>query len=189
MGHHETYFRRSIDGGNSFDAPISIDNNDKSAEYPSIAVNKDNNLIFVVWTDWSIYKKVTQIFLRTGTDGGASFGKIIVLSSTNTIFNIPPHDSAIYPKAIAGANNVFVIWGLDKPSYSGDSFIFRYSNDNGTTFYNPYMVNTGTSKVAENPYGNLQFSYSNNYLHFFWIGNNFSPYVEDRLFTRTAGPF
>ena len=48
MGHHETYFRRSIDGGNSFDAPISIDNNDKSAEYPSIAVNKDNNLIFVV---------------------------------------------------------------------------------------------------------------------------------------------
>ena len=51
------------------------------------------------------------------------------------------------------------------------------------------MINTATSKVAEIPFGNVQFLDGNNYLAFFWIGNNFSPYVEDRLFTRTAGPF
>src|SRR6266540_3265420 len=77
---------------------------------------------------------------------------------------ITPHGYATYPKAIAAANHVFVIWRLDKPAYSEDSFIFRYSDDNGTTFYNSFMVNTATSMS-----GNVQFLYGNNYLHFFWL--------------------
>jgi hypothetical protein len=198
INHRETYFRRSTDGGNSFDTPINIDNNDESAEYPSIAVNKDNNLIYVVWSDWSAYNNVRQLFLRKSGDSGASFGNIVVLSYIANSINVPPpNEDANYPKAIAAANKVFVIWSLDKPAYNQDSFILRYSDDNGTTFYNSYMVNTPTTKVAEISSGNVQFSYENNYLHFFWIGSysytynqeDYSFYVEDRLHTRTAGPF
>jgi len=195
LGLRETYFRRSTDSGKSFDAAIKIDDNVKSTEEsaPSIAVNKDNNLIFVVWSDWSVYKNYApQILLRKSSDGGGSFGKKFVLSSTNTITisNIPPNGENTNPKAIAAANNLFVIWRYSKMISGQGLFFFRYSDDSGTSFYNPYMINTATTKLDEFPWGIVKFSYDDNYLHFFWIGNHshYLTYYYNNLYTRTAGP-
>lgn len=103
----EVFFRRSTDGGATFEA---VQNLSSSAvvfsNFPKVAA--EGSAIFVVWTEWTHVPTVPgDILLRTSTDGGATFDPAEDLSS-NFGFSIGPEIAVQMP-------NIFVAWMDDTP--------------------------------------------------------------------------
>jgi hypothetical protein len=99
----DIYFRRSTDGGASFDKTINLSNNIGEARNPHIAVS--GNTVYVTWLQ--ITGNTTSIDLRRSTDGGASFAKTINLAN---ITNSPHISETRYPSIVASGSDVHVIW-------------------------------------------------------------------------------
>jgi hypothetical protein len=110
-GTEQIYFKRSTDGGASFETGLSeqltLSNNtakSQDAIEPQVASDKSN--VYAVWSQGDFDSNLTDIFFKKSTDGGASFGDAINLSST--IGNSTEPD-------IASSNDgeVFAVWTDD----------------------------------------------------------------------------
>ncbi len=74
------FFKRSTDGGASFDNTINLSNRRGDSTNPEISVN-DSSSVYTVWQNQDINNKTHDIFFRESTDRGASFGNVINLSN------------------------------------------------------------------------------------------------------------
>jgi hypothetical protein len=82
----EILYRKSTDGGASFDATVNLSNNAGFSAAPAIAVSGDN--LYVVWHD-NNDTPVNEILYRRSSDGGASFNAVINLSNNAGSSNNP----------------------------------------------------------------------------------------------------
>jgi hypothetical protein len=101
----DIFFKRSTNGGASFGDTINISNNKGNPMEPEFSVTNASN-VFIVWQNQASNSKAIDILLKNSTDGGASFGDAINLSST--IGNSTEPD-------IASSNDggVFAVWTDD----------------------------------------------------------------------------
>ncbi len=121
----------------SLDSPITLSNNTADSNFPQIATSGNN--VYVTWHAGPIGSR--DIFFRTSTDNGMSFGSPINLSNNAA-------DSA-GPQIATSGNNVYVTW-QDRTTGDRDIY-FRASTDNGTSFGSliPISNNPGFSVLAQ----------------------------------------
>ena len=101
----DIFFKRSTDGGASFGDTINISNNKGNSMEPEFSVTNASN-VFIVWQNQASNSKPNDILLKNSTDGGASFGEAINLSST--IGNSTEPDIASF-----NDGGVFAVWTDD----------------------------------------------------------------------------
>ena len=130
-------FRKSTDGGNTFDQTIHLGSSGH-AKVPvlpkGIAAFGDN--VYVVWRHLTEDGETGSILLRSSKDAGNTFGEAIQISG-NAAFTSSP-------KVATSNNNVYVVWDAmydeEKPGKSEGIFLAK-SSDNGLTFGNETKIN------------------------------------------------
>lgn len=112
----DVFFSRSTDNGITFSTPANLSNNAAISSNPSIAVSGNN--IYVAWQDNTPGKGEIagnwEIFLRTSTDNGSSFGSTTNLSNNN--------GGSYGPEITVSGNNVYVVWQDNTPG-NADLFL------------------------------------------------------------------
>ncbi len=120
LGNYDVLFRRSADGGATFESVVNLSNNPGNSIYLGVAASGSN--VYVAWVDNSLgnYER----FFRRSTDSGATFGDVANLSNT-------PGTTNAGDIAVSGSN-MYVSWS-DDTSGNLESF-FKRSTDNGVNF-------------------------------------------------------
>ena len=124
-GGGDIYFTRSTNNGASFsNTTINLSNNAGTSDAPQITASGNN--VYVVWTD-----KTTgggDIYFRTSTDGGATFGTIINLSNDAHL--------SYLPQIATSGSNVYVVWNdlVFVNNADQTKLFFKRSTDGGATF-------------------------------------------------------
>ena len=158
-GLQEIYFRKSIDGGSTWQTKKRLTNNSSGSICPHIAVSGSN--IYVVWEDTT--PEIYKIYFRNSADDGMTWQAAQRLMDTLA-------ESAGFPAMAARGSNIYVVWGSGT---SGNAEIyFCKSIDSGSTWqtaqrltnnvgdsYGPVMAVSGTNVYVawqdETP-GNLE---------------------------------
>jgi hypothetical protein len=129
-GTEQIYFKRSTDGGASFETGLSeqltLSNNtakSQDAIEPQVASDKSN--VYAVWSQGDFDSNLTDIFFKKSTDGGASFGDTINLSNS---FNT----HSTLPSLTLLNENVYTAW-TEGPFNDGEVY-YRRSTDGGASF-------------------------------------------------------
>jgi hypothetical protein len=122
---NDVFFKRSTDGGRSFENITKLSNSTTLSARPVIAAF-DNN-VYVVWIEDTPKEK--QMWFRKSTDNGSSFYQPINLG------NISYSRDHILPKAIATfGDHVYVVWRQLTEDGNKASIILKGSIDSGNTF-------------------------------------------------------
>ncbi len=139
-GNNDVFFTRSLNNGATFSAPVNLSNNAGSSTNPRILALGTN--VYLIWSDDTPGN--LDVFFTRSTDGGATFGPVMNLSSdTGTSAN---------PELAVSGSSVYVVWqddtGLTPPNT--DIFLAR-STDNGATFGAAVNLssNSGVSEVPQ----------------------------------------
>ncbi|HEX7207714.1 MAG TPA: hypothetical protein VF233_05985, partial [Nitrososphaeraceae archaeon] len=178
----EILFRKSIDGGNTFDKIINLSNSSNADSY-NLEITAAGNNVYVVWQDTTLptadvdtsssggvnadnnsdrssisSKESSSILFRASTDDGNTFKKIKSLS--NSAFKS-------YPKIAAFENSAYVVWnvGIIGDSNSEDNnanninngIFFTKSFDRGNSFSDTIKLNSDQNSIGESQisaYGN-----------------------------------
>jgi hypothetical protein len=144
-GKREVLFTRSEDKGTSFEKIKNLSNNTSDSFNQEIAVFGDN--VYVVWLDQGEEGDNTNILLKSSSDGGATFGRTINISSSA--------NQETFPKVAAYEGSVYIAWNMADDNLddrdNGGLFFVR-SLDRGNTFDNITELN------HENNFGELQVS-------------------------------
>lgn len=118
-GNREIYYRRSTDGGTSWDDEQRLTNDTANSHLPSISIS--GSYVHLVWTSRDDSKMAYEVHYKHSTDGGTTWGPETWLSSDYYIAS---------GQSIASAGpNVLVVWS---DSRTGNSEIYaRRSTDGG----------------------------------------------------------
>jgi peroxiredoxin len=156
-GNMNVFFKRSTDGGATFDKTINLSNDTNGFSlFPRIATSLVNSSdVYVVWADNSTGNG--DIFFKKSTDGGATFDKTINLSN-DTDYSSNPEISVF---DALGPKDVYVVW-QDKVSsisdnntslgnISSSNIFLKKSTDGGATFGNTTNLSQGIAGSATNP--------------------------------------
>jgi len=119
-GNPEIYFRRSTDGGVTWQSAMRLTNNAGESGYADIAVSGAN--VYVVWMDKTPGN--IEIFFRRSTDGGVTWQNARRL--TNTV------GDSVTPVVTVRNSKVYVAWSDDTPG--NEEIYFRRSLDGGATW-------------------------------------------------------
>jgi len=119
-GNEDIYFRRSIDGGNTWQGAKQLTNNGSISGYPDIAASGAN--VYVVWHDYVTH--TFEIYLLKSTDNGSTW------QSAKQLTFAP--DDCMFPAIAADSANVYVVWGQGSPS----DIYFRKSINGGGSWQN-----------------------------------------------------
>ena len=121
----DIFFKRSVDGGNSFGKLINLSNNPSSSTGPHIGSFGDK--VYAVWHDWTGPNDKAMI-LRKSSDAGHTFGSNKVISSGGY--------GALVD--VTSDNKVYLVW-----SHDGGIF-FKRSINEGTSFSCLTKINSPT---------------------------------------------
>ena len=175
----QIFFKRSIDGGKTFEKTINLGNNTGLSGTPQISVSKGNSMdtdsnsirVYIIWHDSS-----EGIVLRKSDDGGNTFEKAVSLSENNSF--------AFFPKITTQGNNVYAIWitiynkGMENETREVS---FAKSIDWGTSFDKVTNL-TNNAKISFNP----QLASSGNNVYVLWTNGTFVkdeyPILTDTMF-------
>ena len=124
----EIYFKKSTDGGATWQATERLTNALYWAVDPAIAVVGSN--IYVVWEE--CISGGSAIFFKKSTDGGATWQPTKRLTNTT--------GPTIKPALAANGSNIYVVW------LEGSAIFFKKSTDGGATWQ-------ATKKLANTIYG------------------------------------
>lgn len=151
------YFRRSTDGGATFDRIIRLSDSasPQFATFPKMAAY--GNYVYVAWMEGT-NSEDSKVVFRRSTDGGATFENAQVISGY-------AERSSSIQELFALENNVYAVmidYWTDENGYYYDS-TFRLSKDNGKTFGDPisllparsYWNIGGVTSVAVSPSGDM----------------------------------
>jgi hypothetical protein len=146
-GNREVLFTRSVDNGISFDSIKNLSNNTSDSLNQEIAVFGNN--VYVAWLDQD--EDRTNILLRASGDGGATFGKTVIISSNA--------NDETFPKIAAYGSSVYIAWNMidqEIDESDNDGLFFVRSSDAGNTFDNIVKLN------REDDFGEPQVAAVNN---------------------------
>ena len=204
----EILFRKSIDGGNTFDKIINLSNSSNADSY-NLEITAAGNNVYVVWQDTTLptadvdtsssssggvdadnnsdrssisSKENSSILFRASTDDGNTFKKIKSLS--NSAFKS-------YPKIAAFENSAYVVWnvGIIGDSNSEDNnanninngIFFTKSFDRGNSFSDTTKLNSNRNSIGESQIA----AYGNN-VYVVWGGNPDDKVVGDIFFVKST---
>jgi hypothetical protein len=200
----EILFRKSIDGGNTFDKIINLSNSSNADSY-NLEITAAGNNVYVVWQDTTLptadydtssgvnadnnsdrssisSKENSSILFRASTDDGNTFKKIKSLS--NSAFKS-------YPKIAAFENSAYVVWnvGIIGDSNSEDNnannidngIFFTKSFDSGNSFSDTIKLNNDRNSIGESQIA----AYGNN-VYVVWGGNPDDKVVGNIFFVKST---
>jgi hypothetical protein len=203
----EILFRKSIDGGNTFDKIINLSNSSNADSY-NLEITAAGNNVYAVWQETTLpnaydyytssgggvnadnnsdrssisSKESSSILFRASTDDGNTFKKIKSLS--NSAFKS-------YPKIAAFENSAYVVWnvGIIGDSNSEDNnanninngIFFTKSFDRGNSFSDTIKLNSDQNSIGES-----QISAYGNNVYVVWGGNPDDKVVGDIFFVKSS---
>src|SRR5215208_2231394 len=205
----EIYFRKSIDGGNTFDKIINLSNSSNADSY-NLEITAAGNNVYAVWQETTLpnayaydtsssgsgvnadnnsdrssisSKENSSILFRASTDDGNTFNNIKSLS--NSAFKS-------YPKIAAFENSAYVVWnvGIIGDSNSEDNnaanninngIFFTKSFDSGNSFSDTIKLNSNRNSIGESQIA----AYGNN-VYVVWGGNPDERVVGDIFFVKST---
>ena len=206
----EIYFRKSIDGGNTFDRIINLSNSSNADSY-NLEITAAGNNVYAVWQDTTLptadvetgssgggggdinadnnsdrssisTDETSSILFRASTDDGNTFKKIKSLS--NSAFKS-------YPKIAAFENSAYVVWnvGIIGDSNSEDNnanninngIFFTKSFDSGNSFSDTIKLNSDQNSIGESQIA----AYENN-VYVVWGGNPDDKVVGNIFFVKST---
>lgn len=147
-------FKRSTDGGKTFDKAITLSGNVPSAVF-NPKLSAEGNNVFVVWQGDSNSGN-QDIYMRKSTDNGKTFGGVINLSND--------HAGSGNPEINVNASSVYVVWDGTTPGNNeifyrrslnnGSNFdsVRNLSNDGGVSYEPKVVVNKNTLEVYWHDY-------------------------------------
>jgi hypothetical protein len=137
-GMFEIYYRRSTDGGNSWESARQLNSDSSSAANPSIVAS--GNLVNIVWSDYRDANN--EIYGRRSLDGGVSWEEDIRL--TNDI------NYSVNPSISLSGSALHIVWNDGR---DGNPEIYYKKNSSGGTV----SVENNNSELPNN------FSLTQNY--------------------------
>jgi hypothetical protein len=200
----EILFRKSIDGGNTFDKIINLSNSSNADSY-NLEITAAGNNVYAVWQDTTLptadydtssgvnadnnsdrssisSKENSSILFRASTDDGNTFNNIKSLS--NSAFKS-------YPKIAAFENSAYVVWnvGIIGDSNREDNnannintgIFFTKSFDSGNSFSDTIKLNSNRNSIGESQIA----AYGNN-VYVVWGGNPDERVVGDIFFVKST---
>lgn len=204
----EILFRKSIDGGNTFDKIINLSNSSNADSY-NLEITAAGNNVYVVWQETTLpnayaydisssgsgvnadnnsdrssisSKENSSILFRASTDDGNTFKKVKSLS--NNAFKS-------YPKIAAFENSAYVVWnvGIIGDSNREDNnannintgIFFTKSFDSGNSFSDTIKLNSNRNSIGESQIA----AYGNN-VYVVWGGNPDDKVVGDIFFVKST---
>ncbi len=84
-GNWEVIFRASNDGGQTFGDKINLSNSTDAESQTAEILAVGDNTVFVSWWETSAETGSSESVLRVSTDGGQTFGPMIMLGMNGTI--------------------------------------------------------------------------------------------------------
>jgi hypothetical protein len=126
-GHREIYFRRSTDGGATWQTAQRLTKNGRDSINPSLAVGGSN--LNLVWQE--VVSANYEIYFMKSADGGATWQAARRLTQN-------PQNS-IYPRVAASGSRIYVAW--HDFSTGNDEIYFLASADGGAT-WQPFQMLT-----------------------------------------------
>ncbi|MGI0018375.1 MAG: sialidase family protein [Nitrosotalea sp.] len=149
---------KSLDGGTSFEKPITISDASQLSAFPQIALS--GNHVYSSWIEKSADNSTNVIFTKSD-DQGSTFDA--PLHVTHNIGN-----SGI-PKLSADGNQVYLAW---EDNSRGDYEVFlSKSSDSGASFHVPVDISTTTGQS-----GTPEVVVSGNNLYAVWMDNTSGNY-------------
>jgi hypothetical protein len=135
-GNDEVYFRKSNDGGTTWQSVKRLTNNSSWSQAAAIAVSVAN--VYMTWNDGTPGNN--EIYFRKSTDGGANWQTAQRLTFTAGESNCPS----------VGVNGsiVFITWYDDTP---GNNEIYCLASGDGGSTWQPIQRLTFTSGWSSNP--------------------------------------
>lgn len=168
-GYFAIFYRRSTDGGKTFDPVQILSMNPSNSDTPQLAAIGSN--VYVVWQDAG--PSSTDIFYRRSTNGGVSFDPVQNLSTSTTF--------ALWPQLAIAGNSLFIAWSDGLPG-STDVY-FRRSADGGVSFEE--TVNLSDNPGNSGPfYGGLSLVAAGSNVHVAWEDD--TPGNADMLYRRST---
>lgn len=124
----DLFFRRSTDGGITFEPLQRLTNSDAESDQQELAVQ--GSTVYVTWAecDWPS----CEILLRRSTDAGATFGEPVRVS--------PAGAMSFDPRLVVRDARVFVAWTGQSPERYEAEVYLALSVDGGTRFLAPVNV-------------------------------------------------
>jgi hypothetical protein len=124
-GNYDIFFKKSLDGGETWEEPYeNLSNNPGTSYYPSIAVNGDN--LYVVWHDDSPEPEnsdeTPDIFFKKSTDGGNNW-----YATENISKNTSRSETWGIAITVDGSK-LYVVWS-DEGTLNRDIFFTKYDGD------------------------------------------------------------
>jgi BNR repeat-like domain len=140
-GNGELYFKKSVNGGSTWQQSIRLSINSGASFCPAIAVSGAH--VFVVWEDGTSGND--EIYFRNSLDGGATWQVSKRLTYTAGL--------SAKPEIAVSGSNVYVVYS-DNTSGNHEVF-FRKSTDNGAHWQNPNRLtftagDSGDTEIAVN---------------------------------------
>jgi hypothetical protein len=127
-GNYEIYFKKSVDGGATWETNKRLTSNAGVSYAPAIAVDGSN--IYVVWQDNT--QGDEEIYFKRSVDGGVTWK-----TDKNLTNNA---DDSRYPAIAVDGSNIYVVWQDYTPA---EEIYFKRSGDGGATWTtNKRLTNT-----------------------------------------------
>ncbi|MBE0648635.1 MAG: T9SS type A sorting domain-containing protein [Bacteroidales bacterium] len=136
-GNSEIYYKRSIDGGETWDPDTRLTNDTSYSNGPSVSLS--GSMVHVVW--WDHRDGNGEIYYKRSIDGGSTWEGEVRL--TNDL-------SLSYESVIAASGlDVHVVW-VDGPSDVLRKIHYKHSSDGGISWGTDTLL-TSNSDLAYNP--------------------------------------
>jgi len=121
-GNEEIYYKKSNDGGNTWNNDLRLTNNPNTSTNPSIWSYGSN--IHVVWQDDRDGNY--EIYYKKSNDGGNTWSNDIRLTSNPS--------NSLYPSIYGFSSNIHIVWVDDRDG--NYEIYYKKSNDGGNTWSN-----------------------------------------------------
>jgi hypothetical protein len=119
-GGTEIYYKRSTDGGISWEADERLTNNPAFSGYPSVSVS--GSVVHVVWDEERDGNR--EIYYKRSTDGGISWG------ADTRLTNNP--DNSWYPSVSVSGSGVHILWQDNRDG--NYEIYYKRSTDGGVSW-------------------------------------------------------
>ncbi|MDC8452628.1 MAG: glycoside hydrolase [Candidatus Nitrosotalea sp.] len=136
IDHQDIFFRKSTDGGASFDKIIKITNDNGYASDPHVEVSEES--VYLTWFA-SYPDGNTKVFFEKSTDNGNTFANPIVLDPNGG------RGHAVIHTMLAADPNVYMAINYNNLTSLKVNHDLRTSTDNGATFGKPVSIDGSES--------------------------------------------
>jgi len=149
LDNFEIYFKKSTDGGATWQPIKRLTNTSGNSYYPTVAASGPN--VYVVWHEYESGSFHYEIYIRKSTDGGATWQPIQRLTNNS--------DHSYSPTIAVSGSNIYVVWYDDTPG--NYEIYFIKSTDGGATWQTEQRL---TNNAQDSQYPVITVSDSNVYV-------------------------